>query len=180
MTESRRVARVKIRLYNETIEPTPEGQFQGFYEVDSYIDEYEMPIEEEMLLREIELCKYDMWLRFNSPMSWEPFEATEWQYTPGKKPGELEGVPFRDVKVERPRYPKMKPVPEEYVGALNIEELVWGISNKKPRIIGKPEYKIVCERIMVIKDGEVNYDSSEIMEEVPLEFFEAIVRRMKK
>lgn len=162
--------RMKVRLYNETLEPTPTGQFQGFYEVDGLLDELNMPVVDyEWTKIEVEHAKRDMWTEFNiNELSklkrpYEEFtQKTLFDYDYEKKPEEIKGIgtEVRKLSIEekKPKYGKLYP-PEEYLGAFTVEELIWGASNKKPVSIYVPEGVVYKERLIVIKKMRIDYDS---------------------
>lgn len=218
----KRWARVKVRLYNETLEPTPEGQFQGFYEIDAELNELGLPVFTEISLEEIAIAKYHMWIMFNFHKcrgfpKWFPVEEkTLYDYIPEKmkelerkrrRLEELEkklfptavdraemarlrediekerAIPFAEEKPEL-KYVRVKDfatlrelsdeeveelkrmIEEEYAGKFSIEELVFAIGNRVPKEIPAPEMKIICERLLVIKDGKINWDSGEMNVEI--------------
>lgn len=153
--------RVKIRLYNEEVsKTTPTGQFQGWFDIDAVLDETGMPKWDWWLTeREIRIAKRDMWAEFNAPESWPPVEGTLLAYMK-----ETEGIAHATPEVVdktpvfKPRYPKGKPVPEEFRGKFTIEELIVGLSSVAPEPTKEPE-GVWKEKIMVIKEDEINYYS---------------------
>ena len=225
----RRWARVKIRLYNETLEPSPDGQFQGFYEIDAELNEVGLPVfTNEISLEEIAIAKYHMWLMFNAPIKWMPEEKTLYDYIPEKmkelerkrrRLEELERKPFptvvdraemvrlrEDIEKEKAiPYAEEKPelvyvrkkdlvsmrdlppekveelrrmIEEEYAGKFSIEELIFAIGNRVPKEIPAPEMKIICERLLIIKEKKINWDSGEMNIEVDIKKMREIMKKV--
>lgn len=153
------LVRIKIRLYNESREPTPTGQFQTFWDIDAIMDpETELIDWEYWLTREeIQIAKYHMVGYFKGMGKWrEPEQMTLAYFTDPK------GIPSRsDIAVYGKSH---KNVPAEFVmkaADLTIEELIVGISSVEPEPNHEPTSdNMGCffERAMIIKDDMVVWD----------------------
>jgi len=154
--------RVKIRLYNDSISTeTPTGQFQGWFDVDTRLKD-DFPIFDYWLtVREVEIAKIEMVERFNNPLAWRPVQGTLLAYLK-----DTTGIQAGEQVVKAPKYPKGKPPPQEYVGEVKIQELIIGLSSKEPVPIvpDKENMGVFLQRLLVIKENTVNYDSGPIME----------------
>ncbi len=136
LKKRRVLSRIKIRLYNmERRAPTPEGMFQGLFEIDAIID----PATEEpdwgwwLTREEIEIAKYHMVGYFKGMAKWHP-------------PGQLnlsyftdEGIPHEEEAVSYKRKgsgePYVKRVPSDFIRraeTLTVKELIVGESSKAP------------------------------------------------
>jgi len=152
----RSLYRVKIRLYNvpQANLTTPEGQFQAFYDIDAPLDARGEPdLNWFLTVKEIRNAKADMILEFNNPYS--AFEDTGVSYLGDS------GIPFADTVITRESKYGAKLVPQRLLGGVNIRELVVGISTRAPVPEAEPKgaYK---ERLMVLKENQIDYDSGEI------------------
>jgi hypothetical protein len=156
--------RVKIRLYNQVFptKKTPEGQFQGFFDVDCPLTDLGEPnVDYWLTQKEIKECKKDMHLEFNQPIVWNPDETKLTYYIEGLSiyGGKgFEGIPYRgDIMLNPAKY-GIKQIPKQFLGKVTIEDLVVGISTVAPQETDEPRgsYK---ERLMVLKDDQINWDS---------------------
>jgi len=132
------LARIKIRIYNEERKPTPEGMFQGFFEIDALIDpETELPDWNWWLTRrEVEIAKYHMIGYFKGMAKWRTPEQLSLAYFDSP-----EEIPYAPDKVEYKRKkltgePYAKNVPPDFIRRaerLTVGELIVGESSKAPR-----------------------------------------------
>lgn len=153
------LVRIKIRLYNESREPTPTGQFQTFWDIDAIMDlDYELIDWEYWLTREeIQIAKYHMVGYFKGMGKWRGPEQMTLAYFTDPK-----GIPSRS---EIASYGKShKNVPDEFIrkaADLTIEELIVGISSVEPEPNLEPTAdNMGCffERAMIIKLDQIVWD----------------------
>lgn len=151
--------RVKIRLYNDVMSvETPTGQFQGWFDVDAPLAAGGFPnLEHWLTEKEIRVAKAEMVERFNNPLAWRTVQGTLTAYLTDEK-----GIPYAGTPATAPKYPKEQIPPDEYKYGITVSQLVTGISNITPvpvETIDKEHLGVLIQRLMVIKENEINYDS---------------------
>ena len=151
--------RIKIRLYNMERKPTPEGMFQGFFDVDAIIDPETGLVDWDWWLtkEEINIAKYHFVGYFKGMAKWRIPDQVSLAYF-----DEPTGVPY---ETERVKYKYSKRVPRDFIAraeALTVGELIIGESSVEPKPNPKPTPEnmgIYSERFMIIdKYGVIKWD----------------------
>jgi len=155
------LSRAKIRLYNIFRQPSPEGVFQGWYDVDVVVDVFGMiDIEWWLTLKEVEAAKR----HFVRYWKGEPFAEQE-MITAWLQ--DVRGIPFREKKTEFEVHVKRSPstylkiggMPTEYIeraGNLTFREVILGESGVTPEKLEKVG-GVFFEKAMIILDGEIKW-----------------------
>ena len=158
--------RIKIRLYNLfRTGRTPEGMFQGFFEIDAIIDPETELVDWKWWLtrREVELAKVHMVGYFKGMAKWSSPGQIELAFF-----DETDGIPGRDKIASYKRTLKgkrlTKNVPSNVIAkveTLTVEKLILGESSKVPEPNPEPTLDnmgVLFERAMIILDGEIRWD----------------------
>jgi hypothetical protein len=146
-----------IRLYNQIFpqKETPEGTFQGWYQVDAPLTENGEPnLDYWLTKKEIAIAKLSMYEDFNRPKVWDYTQTRLSDFISDREP---KGVAYADAIVRhQPKYG-----PGKVKVNFTIKEIVTGISSVAPEEEDVPQ-GLWRERLMVIKGSEINYDTGEL------------------
>jgi len=171
------LCRVKIRIYNIEISPeSPEGMFQGWFDIDAWIDPETREVDWEWwwTKRLIANCKRHFVMYWKGmpiiPRPQRDIWATLTEEEQAKiieertllaYMEEVKGIPHREARVKYKK-PEVyaKTIPREFVRRaqeLTVEELIVGESAVVPRPIRRPEGKYFQKVMIIDWDGVIRY-----------------------
>jgi len=158
------LSRIKVRLYNMArTGRTPQGMFQGFFEIDALVDPITGEVDWSWWLTQEQLqeAKYHMVGYFKGMSKWNPPQQVLDSYLdPTGIPGPREGVNYKR-KANGETYTRN--VPQEYVARaerMKMSELITGESSAEPKRSNSPRGVNFDKVFIVGDDGQVRWQEN--------------------
>lgn len=159
--------RIKIRLYTEERAPTPEGAFQGWFDIDARVDPDTGLVDWTYWLTQelIEIAKFHFLGYWKGLAGWREPEQIGLAYFFEKELAE-KGIhaPEKSVSYPEPTraYIQKAGIPEEYMRRaerLKVKDVIVGESSVAPRPVKNldEEGGVFFQQVMLIVDGAVKW-----------------------
>jgi len=159
--------KIKIRIYNQEYrKPTPQGMFQGWFDIDARLDPGTGLVDWDYHLTktEIEICRYHFIGYWKGMAKWQTPERLQLSWYMDEKTRE-KGIPTAELTptYKRPYETYAPNIPTTFIEKalkLTMKDLIIGESSVTPKAITNPdrELGIFFQKVMIISAaGEIKW-----------------------